>query len=180
MQLAPLGYRPLAGAARLATRGGRPEAAGLWQQVIRLPQCTSEDRQEYLAFLLQGGSLRSAENLVEELLRTAPDSKTLNLARQFYQKEGNEGKALQLARLAVARAPEDDAVRFQLADLLAKSTEAAERAEARQTLWLLAGKTGRLQKPAIEALARAPELSPEEEQRVLVALNELPERGAVS
>ena len=181
LQLAPLSYRPLAGAARLATRGRRPEAAGLWQQVLRLPQRTSEDRQEYLAFLLQGGSsMKTAENLVEELLRTAPDGRTLSLAAQYYNKEGNEGKALELARLAVARAPEDDAMRFQLAGLLAKSAEAAERAEARQMLWLLAGKGGRLQKSAIEALARAPGLSPEEEQRVLVALNELPQRDAAS
>ena len=180
LQLAPLGYRPLAGAARLATRGRRPEAAGLWQQVLRLPECTSEDRQEYLAFLLQAGSMRAAENLVQELLRAAPDGRTLSLTAQYYNKEGNEGKALEMARLALARAPEDDAMRLQLADLLAKSSEAAERAEARQILWLLAGKPGRLQKPAIQALARAPELSPEEEQKVLDALNELPERGAAS
>src|SRR3982751_2154326 len=45
LQMDPLGYRALAGAARLATRGGRPEAIDLWQQVMRLPECTVQDRQ---------------------------------------------------------------------------------------------------------------------------------------
>src|SRR4051794_18126508 len=180
LQMDPLGYRPLAGAARLATRGGRPEAIDLWQQVLRLPQCTVQDRQDYTAVLLQRGMMRPAEKMVEELLRDAPDTRTIALATQFHGKEGNEAKALELARLAVARAPDDDALRFQLADLLARSRVAAERAEARQTLWLLAAKNGPFQKRAVEALARAPELSPEEQQRVIGALEKLPEHNAVS
>ena len=179
LQLDPLGYTPLAGAARLATRGGRPEAADLWREVLRLPECTNEDRQEYAAFLLREGRLSQAKTLIEELLRTGSNAKTFNLAADYYAREGDEAKALDYARLAVARAPEDATMRFQLAELLAKSTDPARQTEARQILWMIAEKNGPLQRPAVEALARAPELPPEERQRVLAALEHLPERAAV-
>ncbi len=180
LQLDPLGYRPLAGAARLATRGSRPEAIDLWQEVMRLPECTAADRQEYVGLLLQRGSVRTAEKILQELLRTSPDARTLNLATQFYSKDGDETKALEFARLAVTRAPNDDAPRFQLAELLAKSTEARQRDEAKSTLWSLADKPGRWQKSAIEALARAPELSPNEQKKVLATLEALPDRDVVT
>ncbi|MDQ6765127.1 MAG: hypothetical protein M3Z22_03375 [Verrucomicrobiota bacterium] len=180
LQLDPLGYRPLAGAARLAQKGERPEALDLWQEVMRSPECTVEDRQEYTAFLLQRGSMTLAEKMLQGLLKNNPDARTLTLASQYESRLGNEAKALELARLAVARAPDDDAMRSKLAELLAKSTDEAQRAEARQILWLLAGRGGKFQSAALQALARAPDLSPEEEQRVLVALNELPDRTVVS
>jgi hypothetical protein len=60
-----------------------------------------------------------------------------------------------------------------LADLLAESSDAAKQAEARKVLWELAGKESAYKKPAIEALARAPELSVEERERVLQALERL-------
>lgn len=179
LQLDPLGYQPLSGAARLATRGARPEATDLWQQVIHLPQSTTADRQEYVALLLQRGALKSAEKILDELLK-APDAKTLSLAAQLASKQADDPKALEYARLAVDRAPEEDAMRFQLAELLAKSGEEAQRAEARQVLWLLAEKSGPTKKAAVEALARAPELSSEEQEKILSALNALPEGGVVT
>jgi hypothetical protein len=60
-----------------------------------------------------------------------------------------------------------------LADLLAQSNDAGEQAEAHKVLWELAGKEGAYKKPAIEALARAPELSGEERERVLRGLEQL-------
>ncbi len=48
-----------------------------------------------------------------------------------------------------------------------------EQAEAHKVLWELAGKEGAYKRPAIEALARAPELSSEERERVLRALEQL-------
>ena len=180
LQLNPLGYRPLAGAARLATRGGRPEATDIWAQVLRLPDATSSDRQEYVALLLQRDATNTAQKIIEDLLRIVPDAKTLSLAAQYSSKTGNDEKALQFARLAVERAADDPATRFLLADLLARSGNAVGREEARQILWLLASKEGPSKKAAIEALARAPELSAEEQQRVLVLLNEMPDRGVVS
>jgi len=49
----------------------------------------------------------------------------------------------------------------------------AQRAEARKVLWELAGTEGSYKRAAIEALARAPELSGEQRNRVLEALDAL-------
>src|SRR6266581_3203907 len=38
LQLDPLGYHGLIGAARLASHADRPEAANLWEEVIKLPR----------------------------------------------------------------------------------------------------------------------------------------------
>ncbi|MDQ3120858.1 MAG: hypothetical protein M3Q89_15045, partial [Verrucomicrobiota bacterium] len=179
LQLDPLGYRPLAGAARLATRGGRPEARDIWLQVMRLPEVTSADRQDYANLLLQRGATGPAEKIIENLLRTAPDAKTMGLAAQYSDKTGHEEKAIQFARIRIERAPEDAAPRFQLAELLAKSSDAAKREEARQILWVVAGQEGPSRKASIEALARAPELSTREQQRVLVALEGFPDRSII-
>ncbi len=61
LQLDPLGYPGLEGAARLASRADRPEAIDLWEQVIKLPQCTTQDRQEYAALLIKSDRLTLAE-----------------------------------------------------------------------------------------------------------------------
>jgi hypothetical protein len=173
LQLDPLGYRGLEGAARLATRADRPEAIDLWQQVIKLPRCTVQDRQEYAGLLIKSDRLSFAEKIIDRLLRSNPDTKTLELAARYSRKIGDSDKAIQFARLAVKGAPEDSAARFQLAELLAQSTDANEEAEARKVLWELAGKESAYKKSAIEALARSPELSNEERDRLLRALTEL-------
>src|SRR5215217_467769 len=69
LQLDPLGYRPLSGAARLATQGGRPESVDLWAQVVQLPEATASDRQEYATLLLQRDSTATAEKIIEDLLK---------------------------------------------------------------------------------------------------------------
>src|ERR1700719_459403 len=46
LQLDPIGYPALQGAARLATRVGRPEALDLWEQVVKSPRATANDRQQ--------------------------------------------------------------------------------------------------------------------------------------
>jgi hypothetical protein len=173
LQLDPLGYPGLEGAARLASRADRPEAINLWQQVVKLPQCTTQDRQEYAGVLIKSDRLSLAEKVIDGLLKSDPDTKTLELASRYSRKIGDTGKAIEFARLAVKRAPEDGAARFQLADLLAQSNDAGEQAEAHKVLWELAGKEGAYKKPAIEALARAPELSSEERERVLRAIEQL-------
>src|SRR6266478_937041 len=173
LRLDPLGYRGLSGAARLATRLGRPEAVDLWEQVDKLPQCTTSDRQEYGELLVKLDRLNVAERIIERLLKSDPDTRTLDLAARYSHKMGDSAKAIEFARLAVKRSPNDSAPRFQLADLLAQTTDLAQRAEARKLLWQLAGTDGIYKRPAIEALARAPELSGEERNRVLEALDAL-------
>lgn len=179
LQLDPLGYRPLQGAARLASATGRPEAMDLWEQVVRLPQRSAQDRQEYAALLLQHGRTTVAERMIEGLLQSDPDFRTLSLAARFSARSGDDAKALEFARLALSRNPEDVAARVLLAELLAVSPDAVKRAEARQILWLIASKDGEFKKPAIEALARAPDLSREEQERALDLLRSLPDASAI-
>ena len=173
LQLDPLGYRGLEGGARLATRLGRPEAVDLWEQVYKLPQCTTADRQEYADLLVKLDRLNVGQRIIERLLKNDPDARTLDLASRYSQKTGDSGKAIEFARLAVKRSPNDSVARFQLAELLAQTTDLAQRTEARKLLWELAGTDGVHKRPAIEALARAPELSGVERNRVLEALDTL-------
>jgi tetratricopeptide (TPR) repeat protein len=173
LQLDPLGYRPLSGAARLATKLGRPEAVDLWEQVARLPQATAADRQEYADVLLKLGRLKIAETIIDPLLKSDPDTRTLELAARYSRQKGDDQKALEFARLAVKRAPNDDFARFHLAGLLAGSTDAAQHEEARKILWELAGREGPSRLSATEALASASELSKEDQKRVLEMLEAL-------
>jgi hypothetical protein len=173
LQLNPQGYHGLRGAAQLASRLSRPEDVDLWEEVARLPQCTLQDRQEYADACLRRGRLKTAELVIEPLLRANPDAKTLMLASRYARKTGDISKAIEFARLALKRTPGDDRMRFQLAELLAASTDAREHAEARTILWELADKSGPTQLPAVEALAHAPELSSEERTRALQIFEKL-------
>jgi hypothetical protein len=173
LQLDPLGYHGLEGAARLASRLDHPEAVDLWEQVAKLPQCTVQDRQAYATLLLKLGRLNDSKKVIDPLLKTAPDVKTLGLASRYEKQLGDNSKAIEFARLAIKRAPNEGGPRFQLAELLAQSKSSTERAEAREVLWGLAKQEDAFKQPAIEALARAPELSTEEKGRVLDALGSL-------
>jgi hypothetical protein len=173
LRLDPLGYDGLSGAARLASKLGRPEAIDLWEQVAKLPQATVADKQEYADLLLQLGRLKIAEKIIDPLLRSNPNTKTLELAARYAHRQGEDQKALEFARIAVKRAPNEDLARILLADVLAASADVAQHAEARRILWEIAGKPGPFRQKATEALAVAPELSTEEQKRVLPMLEAL-------
>jgi hypothetical protein len=171
LQLNPSSYRGLSGAARLATKIDRPEALELWQKVLRLSECTNRDRQDYADLLLNTNRLNLAENVINPLLKNNPDTRTLQLAARYSKKIGDDSKAIEYARIASKRAPDDDTARFQLADFLAKSTDPNEQTEARNILWDLSAKPGTLKKAAIEALAIAPQLTTEERNRLFQELS---------
>lgn len=172
LQLDPSNYRGISGAARLATKADRPEALELWQKVLTLPQCTIRDRQDYVELLIKMNRLNLAEKMIDPLLKDNPDTKTLQLATRYSRKIGDTVKAIEYARIATKRAPDDDAPRFQLAELLAQSTE-ADQAEARKILWELAAKPGLYKKAAVEALATAPQLTTDERNRLWQELTAL-------
>jgi len=170
LQLNPSSYRGLSGAARLATKADRPEALELWQKVQTLPQCTTRDRQDYADLLIKTNRLSLAEKVIDPLLKADPDTRTLQLAARYSKKIGDYSKAVEYARIAAKRTADDDAVRFQLAELLAQSMDAKEQAEARKILWDIAGKASAYKKPAVEALATAPQLTSDERNRLLQEL----------
>jgi hypothetical protein len=170
LQLDPMGYRALQGAARLATKIGRPEAADLWAEVVKLPNTTVKDRQEYASVLVTLGRFKLAQPIIEPLLRNNPDTQTLLIASRYSRGSGDTAKAIEFAQIAVKRAPSDEEARFALANLLAASNDAAQRSEARKILWDLTATKGIHRQPAVEALAAAPELSADEQARVLQLL----------
>ena len=171
LQLDPNNYRALSGAARLASQADRPEAIELWQKVIALRQSTLQDREDYADLLIKNNRLPIAEKILEPLLTNNPDTRTLRLASRYSAKIGENAKAVEFMRIAAKRAPEDDATRFQLADLLAQSSETSEQSEARKILWELAGKSSPYKQVAIEALAAAPQLTGDERARLVQELS---------
>jgi hypothetical protein len=173
LQLEPNNYHALSGAARLATQADRPEAIELWQKVIELRKSTPRDREDYAELLIKINRLPLAEKLLDPLLKNNPDTRALRLASRYSAKIGETDKALEFMRIAAKRAPDDDAVRFQLAELLAQSTDPAEQAEARKILWDLAGKSNAYKQVAVEALAAAPQLTADEQTRLVRELAEL-------
>ena len=173
LQLDPDNYRALSGAARLASKADRPEALELWQKVIQLRKSTTEDRQDYAELLIKTNRLPLAAKLLDPLLKNNPDSRTLRLAARYSAKMGENSKALEFMRIAAKRAPDDDATRYQLADLLAQSPEPAEQSEARKILWDLAGKSSAYKQVAVESLAAAPQLTADEQTRLVRELADL-------
>src|SRR2546429_4164869 len=173
LQLDPLGYRPLQGAARLATGLNHAEALGLWDQVVRLPQATSADREERAAALLQAAEFPAAALAIDELLKQNPDTNALVLASCYSERTGNGTRALEYARIAIKRAPQDEIAQARLAEVLAASLKTDERAEAREILWAAAAKNGASRKSAIESLARAPDLTTDEQTKILEQLHTL-------
>jgi hypothetical protein len=172
LQLDPLNYPALSGAARLATKADRPEAVEIWQKVLTLRQCTNRDREDYAEFLINSDRLVLAEKVLGPLLEANPDTKTLLLAARYSRKRGDNVKAIEYARIASKRAPDNETAPFQLAELLAQSADPADQAEAHSVLWEIAKKPS-YRKPAIEALATAPQLTPDERSRLLQDLNTL-------
>ena len=178
LQLDPSNYHGLSGAARLASKAERPEALELWQKVLALPQCTIRDREDYAELLIKTNRLNLAEKVIDPLLKDNPDTKALQLAARYSRKIGDNVKASEYLRVASKRTPDDDAPRFQLAEVLAQSTDAADQAEARKILWELAARPIVYKKAAVEALAAAPELTTDERKRLLQELTALTPKTA--
>src|SRR6202048_119018 len=176
LQLDPQNYHALTSAARFASRTDRPEAIELWQRVIQLPKCTIHDREDYAELLIKTNRLALAEKVLTPLLKNNPDTDTLQLASRYSTKIGENAKALEFARVASKRAPENDAIRFQLAELLARSIDSNEQAEACKTFWELAGTSNAYRQVAIEALAAAPRLTADEQSRLVQELSSLTPR----
>ena len=178
LQLDPSNYHGLSGAARLASKAERPEALELWQKVLALPQCTIRDREDYAELLIKTNRLNLAEKAIDPLLKDNPDTKALQLAARYARKIGDNAKASEYLRVASKRTPDDDAPRFQLAEVLAQSTDAVDQAEARKILWELAARPNVHKKAAVEALAAAPELTTDERKRLLQELAALTPKTA--
>lgn len=173
LKLDPFGYRPLRGAAMLATRLHHREALGLWSEVAKSPCATVSDREENAALLLQAGALPQAQKAIDQLLQENPSTRALLLAADYSIADGNAARAIEYARLAVKRAPGDEAAESRLAEVLGASSESGARAEAKEILWSIISRNGSAKRSAIEALTRAPELTAEEQAKLLAVVRAL-------
>lgn len=173
LSLDPFGYRPLRGAAELATRLHHSEALPLWEQVARSPRATVSDQEEYASALLRTGMISKAEGVIDSLLRQNPSTRALLLASSYSQQIGNSARALEYARLATRRASNDEGAQGRLAEILAASPKTEERAEARDILWKIVERGGATKRVALEALVRAPELDKAEQEKLLDAIRSL-------
>lgn len=167
LKLDPFGYRSLRGAARLATKLRRAEAVPLWEQVAASPRATASDREEYAGALVHAGMFPAAQKVIDDLLRADPSTRALRLASDYSELTGNGDRAVEYARLAAKRAPGDDGAQARLAQVLAASAKLAERKEARDILWKLVTESATAKTAAVQALARAPELTTPELSRLL-------------
>src|SRR5439155_18470670 len=131
---------------------GRPEAVDLWEQVVKLSPAMIADKQAYAGELLNLGRLKIAETVIDPLLKSDPDTKTLELAARYSRSKGDDQKALEFARIAVNRAPNDESARFQLANFLAEAGGTEQHAEAKKILWELVEKEGPFRRIGAEAL----------------------------
>src|SRR5260370_14387565 len=91
---------------------------------------------------------------------------------------GEKVRDRESGRVASKRPRDGDASRFQLAEVLAQSTDAADQAEARKILWELAARPNGYKKATVEALAAAPELTTDERKRLLQELTALTPKTA--
>lgn len=173
LSLDPFGYRPLRGAAELATRLHHNEALPLWEQVARSPRATVSDQEEYASALLRAGMISKAERVIDSLLRQNPTTRALLLASSYAQQIGNSARALEYARLATTRASDNEGAQGRLAEILAASPKTEERAEARDILWKIVERGGATKRVALEALVRAPELDKAEQEKLLDAIRSL-------
>lgn len=174
LQLDPLGYHPLRGAATLSALMHQNSASDLWEQVLRLPQATDSDRAAYISSLLETGRFSVVEKPLADLLKKDPSTRVLLLASTYSAATGDRDRAVEFARVARQRAPQDPAPETRLAELLAGSQNADERKEARDILWKIASsKNPAAARSAIEGLASAPDLTSAEQQRVIDQLKTL-------
>src|SRR5262249_8810670 len=132
----------------------------------------------YAELLIRNNRLTLAQNVIDPLLKNNPDTRTLQLASRYAAKIGEQAKAVEFMRIAAERSPEDYGTLLQLAELLAQSTNRAEQAEARKILWDFAGKSNSnaYKQVAIEALASAPQLTADEQSKLVQELATLTPR----
>jgi len=173
LHLNPSGYRGLIGAARLASKADRAEAVDLWERVLKLPRATTSDRQEYIELLLRTGRLSLVQKVLNPLVKPEADVRTLLLASRYAAQTGDNARAIEFSRMAVKRIPKDGEAAYQLASVLALSTDPSQQAEARTILWKLGDEPGPYREAAVQGLARAPDLTDAEKNRVFQMLESL-------
>lgn len=125
--------------AHLYTMLGQRQAFPFWLQVIDSGKATIEDRREILGLAMKLERFEMAEPQLQVLLKSFPDeTELLRDAAELFGRRGEIAKALEFARRAVEKEPNNNPLHLLLARLLVSSTVPAERQAGQNALQILA------------------------------------------
>lgn len=175
LQMTPDQTRYRAAIARASEKVSLEQALRSWIEIIRSPNVTTEERQDYVQFLMGLGRLdRAAEQIAVLMSRRPPEPRSLSLAAEFYRLQGDIEQALTYARGALFGAPDDDKLQLQLGSLLLSSDTPAEKEEGRKLLWELAGRENPNRVDAWRRLSNGVEMQPAQARQLLAWLDASP------
>ena len=175
MQMDPDQTRFRGALARTSEKISRDQAFRSWTEILRSPNVTSEERQDFVEFALGLGRLDfAAEQIATLMRRRPPEARSVSLAAEFYRLQGDNEQASVYAKAALVGSPDDEKLQFQYGSLLMASDLAAERQEGRKFVWELAGRTNRYQVDAWRRMAPVADLKPAEARQLVAWLDASP------
>ncbi len=175
MQMDPDQTRFRGALARASEKISMEQAFRSWNEILRSPNVTSEERQDFAEFVLGLGRLDYASEQIARLMsKTPPEPRSLSLAAEFYRLQGDNEQAAVYAKAALVNSPEDEKFQFQYGSLLMASDSASEKQEGRKLIWELSGRTNRYRVDAWQRLAGVSDLKPAESRQLVAWLDSSP------
>lgn len=167
-QLAPGSLEYLRQMARASEKISLIRANELWNGVMRRPEVSNDERQDYVEFLLRIGRIDFAAEQLKRLTLSKPTpARTLSLASEFFRLRGDLVTSLSFAKQALVAAPDDPEIQFKLGSMLAAEETAKERLDGRRLLWELARTTNSMRVDSWKRLASTGELNAAEAEQIL-------------
>lgn len=180
MQMDPEQTRFRGAVARASEKIGPDQALKSWVEIIRLPDATAEERQDFTEFALSIGLVEAASQQIKKLmLRQPPEARSLYLAAEFFRLQGDLVQAASAARAAFVAQPNEDRFQFLYGSIMLAMDTQEQRQEGRRLLLELAGRPGRSQADAWRRLAGLSDLKPAE-SRQLIGLVEASPSGSTN
>ena len=168
MQMDPEQTRFRGAVARASEKIGPDQALKSWIEIIRRPDATPEERQDFAEFALRIGLVEVAgEQIKKLLLRQPPEARSLYLAAEFFRIQGDLVQAASAARAAFVAEPNEDKFQFLYGSILLALDSQEQKQEGRRLLLELAGRAGRSQVDAWRRLAGLSDLKPAESRQLI-------------
>ncbi len=154
--------------ARASEQIGTDQALKSWVEILRLPDVTDEERQDFTEFALKVGLIEVAGQQIKRLMvRRPPEARSLFLAAEFFRIQGDLVQASSAARAAFVAEPNDDRFQFLYGSILLALDSQEQKQEGRRLLLELAGRPGRSQVDAWRRLAGLSDLKPAESRQLI-------------
>jgi tetratricopeptide (TPR) repeat protein len=154
--------------ARASEKISLVRANELWNGIMRRPEVSNDERQDYVEFLLRIGRIDvAAEHLKRLMLSKPAPARSLSLASDFFRLRGDLETSTSFAKQALIASPEDAEIQFKLGDILAADVTPKDRLDGRRLLWGLAKTTNSMRVDAWKRLASTGELNAAEAEQIL-------------